>query len=228
MGPGHAVLPCSRSHEGSVRVGRPGNIAVVATLGAAHLAGRRLGQPSGGGGIEEALWQRCADDSPWNCKDTKHNSGRFMGFVSRSLKEAPFQRLCAYTFLALEMGWMTGAAFERLVLPRDPNDGPVEDSAKMSRPQADEALLRASCRNAVVLAVHFLENSENQCNQAILTSVAKVWLPWHSKQNKQLRCCAEAPAWLREELAGNFARAICHTWQRLGADLCAAISQGPL
>lgn len=180
------------------------------------------GDKAGEEGIEELLWQRCKEDSPFRVKSGKEASSRFMGYIKRSIYEEPFwnQRAFSYTYLALEMGWLKGAAFEKLIMPLDANLGPLEDASKMVRGQAaDEALVRKSCRNIVVLAVFFLDNPDNQARQRILTKVGRVWLPWHSLQNKQLRRAGHSGPWLQQEIGGRFLSFCSRTWSQLSENL---------
>lgn len=118
------------------------------------------------------------------------------------------------------MGWLKGAAFEKLIMPLDAKLGPLEDASKMVRGQAaDEALVRKSCRNIVVLAVFFLDNPDNQARQRILTRVGRMWLPWHSLQNKQLRRAGHSGLWLQEEIGGRFLSFCSRTRLQLSENL---------
>ena len=170
--------------------------------------------------IEEDLWRHCQENSPWRKKTCKMSSSRFMGYTSKSIAERPFwhQRLWAYTHIALELDWLKGKAFQRMVLPREEalHDGEVP---RLAAPAADEKLLRQSCQNALVLAILFMDNADNLAKQNILTHVASSWLPWHQEQNRRLRQCGEAETWLREQSTGAFLRACKLCWATLNRSL---------
>lgn len=130
--------------------------------------------------MEAELWDMCFQASPWQKKGAKMNASRFMAATSKALEEDRHwhMRLWGYTHICLETDMLTGAEFNRMVVPGSAaTDGPGaagdEDAAKLRQPLPEEQMLRRACQNAMVVAMMMLADTDNQVRQRCIISAAK-------------------------------------------------------
>lgn len=159
--------------------------------------------------IEDELWRRLFEESPWVRKGSKMNQNRFLGNVFSPMAEDRHwtMRLFGYLHIALELDMLKGKAFSKILFPENALSSGrsvvVEDSATLRRPLPEEAVLRSACQHALVVAVLQLSNEDNRTRSRIIQLVCRPWARWHSTQNSELRDVASSGPWLARQIEGH-------------------------
>ena len=116
-------------------------------------------------------------------------------------------RLFIMLHLALEKGLLNGkgwAATEAVVARTLAKAEDVEEKKPMKRDEA--AKLRNATKNNLHLAVILLLDPMSHTLLVLIVERTKELLQWYQRQEKELRSCVAAQAWLTEQVAHGFSR----------------------
>lgn len=166
--------------------------------------------------IEDEVWDYLHHRQTCRRKGRRIQLSRFLG----SLKEATdamkhwsidcFER----TYCALELDFLRGKKFEKLVLRGTEREEQEEGGATTSAVKVgfEQKTLRAVAANAVAISVMVLSDYGVRRTVLIITKAAQHLLSWHTEQARALRSAEACCAWMQAQADGEVVK---HVWEGL-------------
>lgn len=151
-----------------------------------------------GESIERGLWRTLKAEPPFCIGRPKCNSNRFFSSTQRAREEVRHWHatLMNYEFLAIEES-MLAKPIAKLELR------PQAKAATRAAPTA-ELSLKASCHNAVLVAITMLGDPDHLIYTKIILEFGAAVEQWHRLQSHTLRSVQDSEKWLVSSLQSAF------------------------
>lgn len=164
--------------------------------------------------IEEEVWQYMKDRQRCRRKGRRIQLSRFLGSLQSASDNLKHWSVDAFerTFCALELDFLRGKKFERLVLRGAEPAAEGGRTTSISKVGFEEKTLRSCAANSVAISVMVLSDYENKRTVDILVGSSRHLLQWQARQSHVLRSAPECADWMASQADGG---AIAHVWEGL-------------
>lgn len=160
-----------------------------------------------GESVERGLWRTLQDQPPFSIGMPKCNLNRFFSSTQRARQELERwdSGLLNYEYLAIEESMLSKPPPKLELRPQvKDNDMGKDSTASAQAAPSAELSLKASCHNAVLVAITMLGDPDYLLYTKIILEFGAAVERWHRLQSHTLRSVAGSKAWLVSQLDSAF------------------------
>lgn len=154
--------------------------------------------------VEQRVWESVVAENPYERREAKVASNRFLAYLHRGKHDAPLQTRKAYRLLStvLEQNYLGRGRLSQLLCNNTKDEGGEQGSTK--RLNSGDAAVISAAVNLLVVATLVMLDEQDQIRERVLVRMAEDLLPWYEKMSKCCRSVQGSMDWLLLQLEGEF------------------------